>query len=346
MDKFSITTNAKKGFIMTAWAVALMVATSISSADAQTTKRKNTQTRPTARRSTPARKTPPARAQAVKPAKSSSTTAPVSTPSAAPAPQPTPPPQFLQIRYFGEYLGSNLYRWDDTLTDVTTNGNYKPSTDPLQMFHQIGFRFRLSEEVRLWVEPRFITQFGSRAKMGADEDQQVIQQFDFRVRLGTNYWTSEDKQWSTTFLGGTRIPTDRGSKNANIVLQPEVLHITNFTPNPTWSFGLWNQVRYYWYESDVDSQRWRLYTGPSFTYTIDDIWSVFVMYEHEMNHRSNPGARRNFVHMKETLQDVYAGVNYNINPSLTIYPFIRFAQVSTWDPQTQQVGFWLMGAIY
>lgn len=333
---------------MTAWAVALLVATSITSAEAQTAKRKNSQTRPTARRTAPAaRKTAPARAQSVK---AKQTTAPVSPviPSTAAPTTPVAAPQFLQIRYFGEFLGSNLYRWDDTLTDVDAKRDYSAGTDPLQWFHQFSFRFMLADNMRLWIEPRFITQHGGRNKMGADEDKQSIQQLDHRVRLQSNYWTSEDKMWSTTIIAGTRLPTDRGSKNARIILQPEALHITGLTLNETWSFGLWNQVRYYWYETALDDERWRLYTGPSVTYTIDDIWSVFVMYEHEMTHRSRAGAgnRRGFWSMEETLQDVYAGVNYNINPSLTFYPFIRFAQVSKWDTQTQQVGFWLMGAIY
>ena len=281
-------------------------------------------------------------------------TAPVSTAPATAAPAPAAPPQFLQIRYFGEYAGSNLYRWDDTLVDVDGKRNYSDSigSDPLQWFHQFSFRFLVADNIRLFVEPRFVTQFGGRNEMGAEEDQQFIQQLDHRFGLMSNYWASADGVWSTTYRLGTRLPTSRGDKNAQHILQPEALHITNLTISPQLSFGLWNQIRYYWYEQNVDAERWRLYTGPSMTYTIDDIWSVFVMYEHEYQHRSRGGntgngrRRRNFFNGEEILQDVYAGVNYNINPSLTFYPFIRFAQVSKWDTQTMQAGFWLMGAIY
>lgn len=278
-------------------------------------------------------------------------TAPVST--AAATPTPVAPPQFLQIRYFGEYLGSNIYRWDDYLTDVDGKRNYDmDESSPLQMFHQFSFRMLVADKVRLYVEPRFITQFGGRNKMEADSpagDHQFVQQADHRVSLQSNYWASEDKVWSTSYRLGARLPTSRTDKNSGHILQPDMLHVTNLTVNEKLSFSLWNQVRYYWYEQNVDAERWRLYTSPSMTYTIDDIWSLYFQYEHEYAHRSRPGAgnrHSNFFNGEETLQDLYAGVNYNINPSLTFYPFIRFAQLSKWDTQTMQAGFWLMGAIY
>ncbi len=305
--------------------------------------------------------------QAAKPVAAPVTAAPVSTaPAATPAPAPAAPPQFLQIRYFGEFLGSNLYRWDDKLTDVdgkrNTNSkrNYFDGADPTQWFHQFSFRMLVADNVRLIIEPRFITQVGGRNKMGGADDKQLVQQADHRVGFLSNYWNSDDKVWSTTYRLSARLPTSRADKNSGHILQFDPTHITSYKLSEKVSFGLYNTYRYYWYESSKDAQRWRLYTSPSVTYTIDDVWSIFVSYEHEYSHRSNASAptnnatgenvgserRRSFFNAHETLQDVYAGVNYNINPSLTFYPFIRFAQVSKWDTQTMQAGFWLMGAIY
>ncbi len=281
----------------------------------------------------------------------------VSTAPVAPAPAAPPKPQFMQIRYFAELLGSSIDKLEDNQIWTGTGeirGTRKAprQSDPLNLFNQFSFRFLVGENTRLYVEPRFFLQFGDRNDLvndakadGSSVDAQVIQQLDHRIGFMSNYWTSADKKWSTTYRLGTRLPTDRASKNSNIVLQPEALHITNFTPNTKWSFGLWNQLRYYWYEEQVDNERWRLYTGPSMTYTINDIWSIFVMYEHELQH-SAPEGKRHFLYGQESLQDVYAGVNYNINPSFTVYPFIRFSQVSRVDPETMQWGLWLMAALY
>jgi len=253
--------------------------------------------------------------------------------------------EHLQVRYFSEFLGPSVTKWDDNQVDVSKNGNYVKNSEPIGIFHQFSLRWKVMDDTRVFVEPRFTTHFGSRSDIPSTDDQGNLRTEDFRAGLMSNYWTSDSKEWSTTVRVGNRFPMSRASMNADITAQPEALHITSWQINKDVNVSLWNQIRYYWYEPGVDKERWRLYTGPSVTYTFNDTYSLFVMYEHENQHNAAEG-KRAYLHSTNILQDLYAGVNINLNPSLTVYPFIRAAQVSTFDDETLQVGAWIMGSIF
>lgn len=251
----------------------------------------------------------------------------------------------LQVLYFSEFLGPNVVKWDDNQVGTTKNGDYSKGTEPIGMFHQFSVRWKFAGSKKIFLEPRLTTHFGSRSDLRSTDDQSAVRMEDFRAGISDNYWRSEDNVFSTTYRLGNRFPTSQASKDANITAQPELLHITSAQLNKDLNISIWNQIRYFWYENDVDQERWRLYTGPSVTYTLSDTYSIFVMYEHELQHNAKKG-ERSFSYAKETLQDVYAGVNINLNPSLTIYPFIRMAQLKKINDETLQVGAWVMGAIF
>lgn len=253
--------------------------------------------------------------------------------------------EHLQVRYFSEFLGPNVVKWDDNQVDVDTKGNYAKSSEPIGMFHQFSFRWKIASETRIFAEPRFTTHFGDRNEISAGDDQHAFRMEDFRAGVMSKYWVDGSGRWSTTVRAGARLPTSQASRDAQIVAQPEMLHITSFQANSRFNVSLWNQIRYYAYESSVDEERWRLYTGPSVTYAFNDSYELFVMYESELQHRA-PAGKRDYFHARDILQDVYAGVNININPSLTVYPFIRTAQLRKFNDETMQIGAWVMGAVF
>lgn len=260
----------------------------------------------------------------------------------------------LQIRYFAEFLGPGIRKWEDNQIDVDGHGGdgkgkVARQATPINLFNQFSFRWKVAPTTRAFWDARFTTQFGDRNEVGDGEDQQVIVQEDQRIGLNYGYWTSADKVWSTSFLPRLRLPTSEASQDSNIVLQPDFLHVTSFQATPALNFSLFNAVRYYWYEQKVDSERYRIYTSPSVTYVFNDTFELFVSYEHELQHREAEG-KTNFFLLKESLQDVYAGVNINITPSLTVFPFLRLAQLQRmgWEDQqdTAQIGAWIMGNIF
>lgn len=260
----------------------------------------------------------------------------------------------LQIRYFGEFLGPGIKKWDDNQIDVDGHGGggkgkVARQTTPINLFNQFSFRWKVAPSTRAFWDARFTTQFGDRNELGDGEDQQVIVQEDQRVGLNYGYWTSADKVWSTSFLPRVRLPTSEASQDSNIVLQPDFLHVTSFQATPSLNISLFNAVRYYWYEQKVDSERYRIYTSPSITYVFNDTFEFFMSYEHELQHRDSEG-KSNFFLLRESLQDIYAGVNINVTPSITVFPFLRLAQLQRLEfedqNKTAQVGFWLMGNIF
>jgi hypothetical protein len=260
----------------------------------------------------------------------------------------------LQIRYFSEFLGPNVKKWDDNQVDVDGyggdgKGKFARSSDPINMFNQFSFRWKVADTTRAFVDARFTTQFGDRNGVSDGSDKQVIVQEDQRVGLNYGYFASADKVWTANFLPRFRLPTSEASQDANIVLQPDFLHVLSFQATPSLNFSLYSSARYYWFEQKVDSERYRLYNSPSMTYILNDTFEIYLQYEHELQHRAAEGARK-YNYMKESLQDIYAGMNINFTPSLTIMPFIRFAQLQRWgwsdQRETMQIGAWIMGNIF
>lgn len=260
----------------------------------------------------------------------------------------------LQIRYFSEFLGPNVEKWDDNQVDVDGyggdgKGKYSRSSDPINLFNQFSFRWLVAPTTRFLVDARFTTQFGDRNGIAEGSDQQVIVQEDHRIGFNYGYWQSADKTWSTNILPRVRFATSEASQDANIILQPDFLHVLSFQATPSLNFSHWSTVRYYWFEQKVDQERYRWYNSFSTTYILNDTFEIYLQYEHELQHRAAEGARK-YTYMKESLQDLYAGVNMNLTPSLTIMPFIRFAQLQRWgwedQRETMQIGAWIMGNIF
>lgn len=260
----------------------------------------------------------------------------------------------LQIRYFAEFLGPNIEKWDDNQVDVDGyggdgKGKFARSTDPINMFNQFSFRWKVGAATRAFWDARFTTQFGDRNGIGEGSDKQVIVQEDQRIGLNYGYFASTDKVWTANFLPRVRLPTSEASQDANIVLQPDFLHVLSFQATPSLNFSLFSAVRYYWFEQKVDKERYRIYNSPSMTYVFNDTFELFLSYEHELQHNTAEGARK-YTYAKESLQDVYAGMNINFTPSLTIMPFIRLAQLQRWgwedQRETMQLGAWIMGNIF
>ena len=260
----------------------------------------------------------------------------------------------LQIRYFAEFLGPNVEKWDDNQVDVDGyggdgKGRYSRSSDPINLFNQFSFRWKVGDATRAFYDARFTTQFGDRNGISDGSDKQVIVQEDQRIGLNYGYFVSADKVWSANFLPRVRLPTSEASQDANIVLQPDILHVLSFQATPSLNLSLYTSLRYYWFEQKVDSERYRIYTSPSMTYILNDTFEIYIQYEHELQHRAAEGAQK-YTYMKESLQDIYAGMNINLTPSLTVMPFIRFAQLQRWgwedQRETMQLGAWIMGNIF
>lgn len=322
----------------------------------------------------------------VAPAKQSSapSKAPVATPAPAPAPVTEPVvgksvwEEHLQIRWFSEVIGPNLANTDGAWAypDVNKNGNYTPGSDPVSSWNQISFRWKISENYYAIINPRFSTHLASTKRIrkanegkGKDEDEEWFRWENWLVGVQGTAWKSDTSGWSVFVRPGYRLPTNKAFRNAGWRGEFELFYSVDWAGASPWGYGLWHQIRHYVpsYKdplrldfSDGDGAnglvRHRHYIAPYLTYKFTDTVKLEIYYEHQYNHQYSKGGRTkangyrhgyfSYPKMSRAQHTANVGVSFPINPSLSLYPFVRAYQLGTFDPETLGYGLWIMGAIY
>lgn len=305
---------------------------------------------------------------------------------AAPAPAPAPAPVLpiaeqkkpslmethFQIRLFTEVIGPNLTNsnGDWAYPDVNKNGNYVAGDDPVSAWNQLSFRWKVSDAYHAFINPRFSTHFASTKRIRAanrsaaaggskTSDDGMFRNEDWLLGFQGVAWKSESTGWSLFIRPGYRLPTSRFTRNNNWGGEAELLYTMDWAGASNWGFGYWHMIRVYMpkyknlsFERSGDSsgnERHRQYIAPYFTYKLSDTVKIEGYYEHQINRNYEIGqANRGYFHYKRTRAQHTAnlGISFPVNPSLSLYPFIRAYQLGTWDPETLGYGMWIMAALY
>lgn len=307
----------------------------------------------------------------VAPAKQSSapSKAPLATLSPAPAPSaPAAAPksiweEHLQVRLFSEVIGPNLTNSDGkwAYPDVNKNGNYVPGDDPISSWNQISLRWKVSDKYHAILNPRWSTHFGSTKRIPSTADKGQHRWEDWLVGFQGTAWASQTTGWSMFIRPGYRIPIRRETRNNGWMGELELFYSLDWAGASPWGYGLWHQIRYYvpsynnpWRldfsrsEGSSDNIRHRHYIAPYLTYKFTDTVKLEIYYEHQLNRNYPIGSSKGFFHYTQNRSQHTAnvGVSFPVNPSLSLYPFIRAYQMGTIDPETLGYGMWIMGAIY
>lgn len=295
----------------------------------------------------------------------------VPTPVPAAAPAPVAPvaenkqsliESHLQIRYFSELIWTNLtnHNGDNDYPDVNKNGNYAGGPDPVNLWNQLSFRWKISDNLHAFINPRWTIQFGSTKKIragnraaaltgGKANDDGMFRSEDWLIGVQGVLWTGKSG-WSYFARPGYRLPISRATRNANWDGIAEYFHSFDWS-GEAWGTGIWNLNRWYVANENSNNERYRIYVAPYVTYKINDTFKAEVYYENEFQHSAAAGRAINntkgsLLFNKRTLHTMNAGVSFPINPSLSLYPFLRFYQMGRYDPETIGYGLWIMGAIY
>jgi len=371
---------------LTAIATLLAASTAFAQMQSPTTPPRLRKTAQATRRSTPRTTTrtktvttPVTKKKVIVPAPAASV--PVAAPAAAPAPEAktqTLMESHLQIRYFAEVIGPNLGNtkglWDypDNITD---NGNYDPDnagqdTDPVNSWNQISFRWKVSDKYHAFINPRFTVQHGSTNRIRrANEtaaaagrktsDDGMFRNEDWLVGMQGVAWANAETGWSFFIRPGYRLPTSRATRNSGWMGQLEWFHSIDWA-GKDWGFGMWHQIRLYvpsyhdplrgdfnLNSASNQNERHRQYIALYSTYKLTDTVKAEVYYENQVGHNFAKGDKSYFSY-KRTRQQQTAnfGVSFPVNPSLSLYPFVRAYQLGTFDVDTMGYGLWIMAALY
>lgn len=249
----------------------------------------------------------------------------------------------LRINYFSETLGPAFNSDDGNIPSVDDKGNAIPNTEPTQIWNQISIGWNFSKNLRFIINPRFTTFLGSRNSLA--NDNSLFRTEDFLVGIQGTVWTNGP--WSIWIRPAYRLATSRATRDQNWNGQVEWLHIIDRAPgtDTKWGVGMWTMARAFVPTEETTHERWRMYNAPYVTYTINDKWRAEVYYETEIQHNEERG-KRAYNYSKQTLQSGMTGFTYTINPSLSIFPFIRHYTFRKIDPSTMGLGAWVQGAIF
>lgn len=249
----------------------------------------------------------------------------------------------LRINYFSEYLGPGFESRDGNIPDVDSKGNAVDNPEPAQFWNQISIGWNVTEQWRLIFNPRFTLQVGNRDDLPSDDG--ILRTEDFLVGFQGTLWSSGP--WSVWIRPGYRLPTSRFTRDANWNGEAEWLHIIDRAPEKDmkWGVGMWTQIRMYVPTEDTTNERWRIYNAPYVTYTFNDKWRAEVFYENTIQHNELRG-KRDYNYARNTMQSAMTGVTYNINPSLSVFPFIRYYTVRKFSADTMGLGAWISAALF
>ncbi|MFP5457936.1 MAG: hypothetical protein ACLGG7_04325 [Bacteriovoracia bacterium] len=128
--------------------------------------------------------------------------------------------------------------------------------------------------------------------------------------------------------------------------QVECFCILDWTPNKDWSLGAWIVPRFYVPSAESNTERWRFYVAPYVRRRLGEgeVW-IQAFLEQEIQHNNVMGERAyNFA--KRSLNAAYLGVEFNLNPKLILYPFVRSYNLAKPAWETTAVGTWIIWLAY
>lgn len=253
--------------------------------------------------------------------------------------------QNLKIRYFGEYLGSSLNKWDDNQID---NKGERLGT-PANLWNLFNFQYKFLRATSITLSPRFFTQVGDRNELRETDDPHVVVWDDFTVGLNQEFYRG--KTLSYTGRLAHRHPTSGESQNREIDSQIEWQNDFTWVPSPSVSILFWNGYRYYVYEPQVNSERYRISFTTLYNFHFNDKWKCQFMHDVDLQHRAvkyrtETEKEKDWNYFDKYRHTLAFGIGYSPVKAFTVMPFIKALNDDNVRAETMQVGFWLFGNLY
>lgn len=248
-----------------------------------------------------------------------------------------------RISYFSETLGPSIEKLDDN----ERNDDGTIADDPTTMYHSFSMRFKMNSWFDLYMSPRFSTVFGNRNDLPDYWDKQAVRMDDWQFGFYTNFVKTQNFQYRQRLTH--RAPFSKKSKNEKIISQVEWQHDFTYSVSPAFRVILWNNYRYYHYNSQSANERYRINFTSLFNYTLTDKWLVQFMHELDLEHKNkkdkNHPDHRDFNYMKPYHHYYSFGVGYSPIKQLTFIPFLRMTDGIALRNETTIVGLTILGTV-
>jgi len=248
----------------------------------------------------------------------------------------------FSIVYFGETHGPAFKDGDKYRVRTSAAGDRIQGNRPWNTWNQFSFRYKFDSGYEPFVSPRFETQW-TTTRQYTDPDRSQVRVLD-PVTGVRKFWDLGDG-YSFFMQAGYGVPIQRDTRAANRDGFFECFCVAEYAPKESkWSFGSWILPRYY-LSGAASKEYWFLYVAPYVRYTINDRWQPQVFVDQEYEHSKTKGAA-SLNYAKRVFQGAFIGVNYNANPSLTLYPYIRINALQKPAIDTASIGVWVIGMLY
>ncbi|MCM2351556.1 MAG: hypothetical protein NDI69_16150 [Bacteriovoracaceae bacterium] len=249
----------------------------------------------------------------------------------------------FKISYFSETLGPSIKKWQDN--EVNDDGT--AADDPTTMYHSLNVRYVLNQKVDLYMSPRFSTVFGNRSELPDYWDKNAVRNDDWQFGFYYNFIKNPTLQYRQRLTH--RAPFSKKSKSENIDSQIEWQHDFTYLVSPAIRIILWNNYRFYAYNEEATSERYRVNFTTLVNYTLNDKWLLQVMHDWDMQHRTTTDQsspkHRDFWYMKKYNNYLSFGAGYSPVRDLTFIPFLRFLDETNIRNETTIVGLTILGRV-
>ncbi len=235
----------------------------------------------------------------------------------------------LRISYFGAYAGSSIGQWDSMALDA--HGTKSP--DNVQnLFNQVAFNYNFGAKLNFVVAPRWTTNLASTSAYAAGS-RGLFAVEDLLMGFQGVLVSSEDKKFNWWMRPALRLPTSRGSREADLTFVPEFANNISYDFTKTFQLGMFFFYRHWVFQNEYNFDRYRIYAAPFVQFALTDTDRIQIWWENMEDYNNEV--------LKEVVQNVFVGYNTDVTPKLNLFPFMGFMLNTTYAYEKPLDAFYL-----
>ncbi|HLW56410.1 MAG TPA: hypothetical protein VKY27_03440 [Bacteriovoracaceae bacterium] len=248
----------------------------------------------------------------------------------------------LRIGYFGDYSFTTLKKLDDN----QYNSDGTKNRMPISLLNEFNISYNITPNLALYSKPEFYVVTGDRNDLDDTYDRNLVTMGDVLMGFQYRAYRGPKANYSIRVTHGH--PFSKYSRDQNLKSETDFQNFIIWFPTRDITMLIWNTYRYYIYDSDVNSRRYRINNRFIFSYKWTDTWGYQFNSEYVLQHRApKTGPRqRKWNHFSVYRNTLSWGVTYKLNNYLTIIPNVEAQDLENVKWETLQLGVTFLGRIF